>query len=344
MKDVAELAGVSQRTVSNVLGKYPHVTPYTRDRVLAAVEQLGYRPNIAAQQLRMGVTKTIALVLPNLSWPYFGEIAHLVQKEAQRAGYRLLIAETEGSREREAAVLSNLGTNLIDGVILSSIELDTKELDDLRIDAPLVLLGEMISGATHPHYTIDNVEAARELTWHLHSQGVRRFALLGATATKATASAGVLRRAGFEQALVEAGVTTSAGTARYDHLPASPWTAERGRAHVAEWVRRNPLPDAIVALNDLLAAGALRALSDAEINVPGEVLLTGWDGTVISKYATPSMTTVSPNKAAIAQHAVRGLISLIEGNPTPAGDVFVEHSIKIRESSLPIKTGREFLD
>ena len=94
MRDVAQLAGVSQRTVSNVVNNFPHISPATRKAVEDAIRQLGYRPNIAAQRLRQGQTHTLALAIPNLAWPYFGELAHLIQEEARHSGYSIMVVET----------------------------------------------------------------------------------------------------------------------------------------------------------------------------------------------------------------------------------------------------------
>ena len=131
MRDVAQLAGVSQRTVSNVVNNFPHISPATRKAVEDAIRQLGYRPNIAAQRLRQGQTHTLALAIPNLAWPYFGELAHLIQDEARRNGYSIMVVETDGTREHEVSVLRDFRTNLIDGLILSPIELDREGLAEL---------------------------------------------------------------------------------------------------------------------------------------------------------------------------------------------------------------------
>ncbi|WP_242491742.1 LacI family DNA-binding transcriptional regulator [Actinomyces minihominis] len=331
MVDVAKKAGVSQRTVSNVLGNYPHVSERTRRLVLQAVEDLDYRPNIAARRLRLGKTGTLALAVPNLSWSYFGEISHLVQKSVAAAGYKLLVAETEGSAHHEAKVLRDLHANLIDGMLLSPIELTASELDDLNIDSPLVLLGERISDSRYPHFAMDNIGAARQVTRHLYDQGARRFLLLGATQTTATSSAGVLRQQGFELELAELGLQKQ--QVRWEHADVSPWTSAGAYETVKSWLRTNPLPDAIIALNDLLAFGTLRALREAGVRVPDDVLLSGWDDTSESQFSTPTITTIAPDKHALVQGAVDGLIALIEGTASIEGDVLVDHTLQVREST-----------
>ena len=316
MRDVAQLAGVSQRTVSNVVNNFPHISPATRKAVEDAIRQLGYRPNIAAQRLRQGQTHTLALAIPNLAWPYFGELAHLIQEEARRSGYSIMVVETAGTREHEVSVLRDFRTNLIDGLILSPIELDREGLAELALDAPLVLLGERIQDAGIPHYSMDNVAAASEMVHHLYQQGARSFLILGSTHTRATSSAGALRQRGIEKALTELGLDSWA----WRSVEVSPWTAEGAESALSQWLESNTLPDAIFTMNDLLGAGALRALSRAQIRVPEDVLVSSWDDTVLSRFSTPALTTISPDTHAIAHEAVAGLIALIEGSGR-AGDL-----------------------
>ena len=357
MRDVAQLAGVSQRTVSNVVNNFPHISPATRKAVEDAIRQLGYRPNIAAQRLRQGQTHTLALAIPNLAWPYFGELAHLIQEEARRSGYSIMVVETAGTREHEVSVLRDFRTNLIDGLILSPIELDREGLAELALDAPLVLLGERIQDAGIPHYSMDNVAAASEMVHHLYQQGARSFLVLGSTHTQATSSAGALRQRGIEKALTELGLDSWA----WRSVEVSPWTAGGAQEALSQWLESNNLPDAIFTMNDLLGIGALRALAEANVRVPEDVLVSTWDDTVLSRFSTPTLTTITPDTHAIAHEAVQGLIALIEGRggaggkqaptspeeqsneesnassadlPHAVADVTVSHTLTIRRSTL----------
>ena len=357
MRDVAQLAGVSQRTVSNVVNNFPHISPATRKAVEDAIRQLGYRPNIAAQRLRQGQTHTLALAIPNLAWPYFGELAHLIQEEARRSGYSIMVVETAGTREHEVSVLRDFRTNLIDGLILSPIELDLEGLNQLELDAPLVLLGERIQDAGIPHFSMDNVSAASEMVHHLYQQGARSFLILGSTHTRATSSAGALRQRGIEKALAELGLDSWA----WRSVEVSPWTAGGAQEALSQWLESNNLPDAIFTMNDLLGIGALRALAEANVRVPEDVLVSTWDDTVLSRFSTPTLTTITPDTHAIAREAVQGLIALIEGRggaggkqaptspeeqsneesnassadlPHAVADVTVSHTLTIRRSTL----------
>ncbi|WP_022867597.1 LacI family DNA-binding transcriptional regulator [Schaalia vaccimaxillae] len=328
MKDVARAAGVSQRTVSNVVNDYVHVSPPTRERVRAAIETLGYRPNAVARSLRDGIARVIALAVPDLTWPYFSEIAHLVQSEARERGYTVVTLETQGDEGVERFVLSVLGNSMIDGIVLSSLGLGGEELNAMNLGIPIVLLGERIHDAGRPHFSIDNVLAAEEMTRHLLQLGARSFLVLGAADTQITRSSGVLRLQGFRCELGRWGLDDSAWTS----CAASPWTEEQAWGGI---VRLNPdqLPDAVFAMNDLLAIGALRAFADRGISVPERILVSGWDDIGASRMTIPRLTTVSPDKASIAHQAVTTLIDLIEEESPSVRDIVIGHRLIVRGST-----------
>lgn len=330
MRDVARVAGVSQRTVSNVVSNYRHVTPETRAKVRAAIAELGYRPNVAAQRLREGRTGIIALAVPSLTWPYFSDIAHLIQVAAQRAGATLMVVETEGNAAFERKVLQGFRTNLIDGLILSPIELSAAELDAMDLGIPVVLLGERIKEVGMLHLSMDNVQGAREMAAHVHDMGARSFVLLGSTHTMMTSSAGALRLRGFTEELASRGVPPTA----WREISVSPWTQEGGYEVMLAELATGPRPDAVIGMNDLLAFGTLRACAELGISVPGDMLVSGWDDISLGRYSVPTITTVSPDKAAIAQRAVDGLLGQVEAGAQHATDVTVAHSLVIRESTM----------
>lgn len=336
MKDVALAAGVSQRTVSNVVNDYIHVSSDTRERVQDAINALGYRPNAVARSLRDGVARVIALAVPDLTWPYFSEIAHLVQSEAHERGYTVITLETQGDEGVERFVLSVFGSSMIDGIVLSPVGLGAEDLDALNLGIPIVLLGERIFHAGLPHFSIDNVVAAEEMTRHLLERGARSFLVLGVVDTVLTRSSGMLRLEGFRRELARWGFDDSAWTL----CPAALWTEEEAWKEI---IAMDPsrLPDAVFAMNDLLAIGALRALSDLGVRVPDDILVSGWDDIGMSRMCVPRLTTVSPDKTSIARQAVTTLIDLVEGEGESSSEVVVEHRLVERGSTGPEPRGAE---
>jgi DNA-binding LacI/PurR family transcriptional regulator len=179
LKDVAALAGVSVKTVSNVVNGYVHVSATTRERVQAAIDELGYRPNATARSLRSGRSGVLALAVPELGVPYFAELASLVVDAAATHGYTVLIDQTAGAKDRELVVLGGIRHHLVDGVLFSPLALGVAELRRRTDATPMVLLGERGLRGPTDHVGIDNIRAAREATRHLAERGCRRIAAIG---------------------------------------------------------------------------------------------------------------------------------------------------------------------
>ncbi|MFC6937650.1 LacI family DNA-binding transcriptional regulator [Actinomadura yumaensis] len=205
LKDVAERASVSIKTVSNVINDYPFVTAETRARVQRAIEETGYRPNVGARNLRRGRTGFIILAVPELENPYFAELTGLVITAARRREWTVLVEQTLGSRELEQAVITSMGPQRIDAAILSPLAIEPEDLLQASSSAPLVLLGERDIAGPADHVMIDNVAASRTAVEHLIGLGRRRIALIGDEPGKATGTSS-LRTAGYRQALAAAGL------------------------------------------------------------------------------------------------------------------------------------------
>lgn len=303
LRDVADRAGVSVKTVSNVVNGYVHVAPATRSRVQSVLDEMGYRPNLAARHLRTGRTGVIALALPELDNPYFAELAGFVVQAAEEHGWTVLVDQTDGERDRELLVASGIRNHLIDGLILSPVALGTEDLARRGPeDIPLVLLGEKISTGPVDHVAIDNVAAARAATEHLVAQGRSRVAAIGG---QPGAPSGVahLRRRGWEDALLAAGLPTD-----------DEWVAEvptfrreHGAEAMAALLDRDDPPDAVFCFNDTLALGALRMLADRGLRVPEDVAVIGLDDVEDGRFSVPTLSTIDPDKAFIARTAVRML-------------------------------------
>jgi DNA-binding LacI/PurR family transcriptional regulator len=328
MRDVAALAGVSQRTVSNVVNNYVHVKPETRRRVLDAIEQLHYRPNILAQRLRQGRTGLVALAVPEIAAPYFAELADHIQQLAQQRGVTLLIDQTGGERERERLVLQGYQTHVIDGLILSPLSIDAEDLADPALDFPIVLLGESIAGGPFLHVSVDNVAAARLATEHLIQIGRRRIAAIGAPSDNSPMGPAIRRLAGFAEAAEAAGVPSSL---RYSPQA---WTRREGYRIAHQIIETNPDVDSVFCFNDLLALGAMKAFADLGVRVPADMAVVGWDDIEEAAYASPGLTSIAPDKEEIARTAVDGILTCLSGMPDTAGDVTAAHQLITRESSV----------
>jgi DNA-binding LacI/PurR family transcriptional regulator len=329
IKDVAEYAGVSPKTVSNVINDYEHVSERTRTAVREAIDALGYRVNIAGRQLRRGRTGVITLAVPELDVAYFAELAKYVMAEADRRGRTVLLHQTEAVRERELAALHGFDAQFSDGVILSPLSLRPHDLATRDRGLPVVLLGERPAAGGADHVGIDNVRAARDATAHLLARGRRRIAVVGG-AVRGRQGTDRLRTDGYREALAEAGVPFDADLV----VPVEAYHWRDGARAAAEAVARPQSPDALLCLNDHLALGALRALHDLGRSVPGDLDVVGFDDIEASRFSVPTLTTVAPDKQRIAEAAVTLLLDRIEAPATaPLRDEVAGHSLIVREST-----------
>ncbi|QZN85967.1 LacI family DNA-binding transcriptional regulator [Cellulomonas sp. C5510] len=329
MHDVAAVAGVSIKTVSNVINGYPYIRAETRARVEAAIEQLGYRVNLTARSLRRGRTGMIGLAVPELRLPYFAELADSVIRAADARGVVVLIEQTSGNRERELEVLHGPRRHLTDGLIFSPLALGPEDRDRFAVDVPMVLLGERIFGGPADHVTMDNVEAARAATRHLLGLGRRRIAVLGAHEGEVMGSA-ALRLRGYRQALAEAGVP-------YDPAlvaEAGMWHRATGAEAMRGVLEAGVAVDAVFGLNDALALGALHELRLHGYAVPGDVAVVGFDDVDDAAYASPGLTSVAPGREQIAQTAVELLLARVAGTaPEAPVQVVADFELVVREST-----------
>ncbi|NRG40678.1 LacI family DNA-binding transcriptional regulator [Rathayibacter sp. VKM Ac-2835] len=308
LHDVARAADVSIKTVSNVINDYPHVRPATRERVQAAITALGYRPNLAARSLRRGRTGVIGLALPELSLPYFAELADSVMRAADPLGLTVLIEQTGGDAERERSVLTGARRRLTDGLLFSPLGLGEGDEDALAVDFPLVLLGERIFTGRVDHVTMQNVAAARAATAHLIAAGRRRILALGAHDGGGVSSAS-LRLEGYRAALADAGIPFDPRLTG----GAGPWRRSGGAEAMRRLLDSGLAFDAVFALNDTLALGALRALQDAGVRVPEDVAVIGFDDIDEARYASPSLSSIDSGRDEIARTAVELLQARIDG-------------------------------
>ncbi|GAC1405633.1 MAG: LacI family DNA-binding transcriptional regulator [Chloroflexota bacterium] len=337
LRDVALRAGVSIKTVSNVVNDYPAVSTQMRTRVQAALDELDYHPNLSARQLRRSHVGVVALAIPDLSNAYFSDIGNAVIAAARDRGYTVLIDHTGGDRAQELLVVNGLRPHLIDGVIASPQKLDAADLQSVQGRVPILLLGERLRDTPWDHVMINNVAAARTAALHLVSLGRQRVAAIGVPKDE-VGETSHLRLQGLVEGLRQAGLSVdpnllvpAAGLRRSDGALAH-------RADGAHAIRRllalDDPPDAVFCFNDLLALRAIRALHDTQYRVPDDVAVIGFDDLEEGLYATPSLTTIAPSKEEIGQLAVSLLIDRIQGVRTGRPEtVEASYRLVVREST-----------
>lgn len=330
LKDVAEHAGVSPKTVSNVLHQHRYVSATTREKVEASLEALGYRVNLAARALASQRSGFIALAIPGLDNPYYAELAQQVMEAAAAEDWTVLIEQTRSAEVLERDVVQGVGAQLVDGIILQPDAISREDLTGRFAHHNLVLIGESDVTGSADHVAADPVMAARELVEHLIERGRRRIATIGIRPQGRT-NASELRYRGLSQALHSAGMSIPQELMR--DVPR--FRRPEGYAAARNLMALPEPPDAIVCFNDLLAVGALGALRDAGVRIPEEVAVVGFDDNEESRFASPALTSVAWDLEALAQQCVKRLVhrSAAASREDPPARIRIGHSLQIRESS-----------
>ncbi|GAA0593409.1 LacI family DNA-binding transcriptional regulator [Kribbella sandramycini] len=311
-------------TVSNVVNGRPRVGAATRERVLAAINELGYQVNLAARHLRAGRTGVVGLAVPELERPYFAQLAGRLADQFEAHGLRIVMERTGASREGELDAVAFSRLRMYDGLILSVVDMDPGELTGIGTDAPVVMIGERALPSRFDHVLMDNVDGARQATAQLLA-GNRRIAMLGGDPAGA-ATMPALRAQGYALAHHAAGV------------PIDPalnvqcmFGFQDGYDAVRSLLDRGIAFDAVFALTDVVAIGALRALADAGIQVPAEVELIGFDDLDEAAYLVPSLSTINPGHEQMAAAITRLLLARLAGEPAAeAQELIVPAALVLR--------------
>lgn len=330
LKDVARVAGVSVMTVSNVVRGAPNVSPVTRQRVLRVVKELGYQPNAAARDLRAGRSQVVSLALPHLDNPYFAELARRMLEEAAGLGWTVLIEQTAGSAQGERDALAGSRPSPTEGLVLFPQTLGPAELAEEAGNRPLVLLGDRGHRGPGDVVVVDNEGAAQDAVTHLLSLGRRHIAALGDQPPDGT-EISRRRLAGYRAALARAGLPYRPELV----VPTGPYSRAEGAAALARLLDEGHPVDAVFALNDLLAVGALHTAVSRGLRVPRDLAIVGFDDIDEARYSNPPLTTVAPDKPGIAREAMRMLHERVtDGRTRPFRTVRLEHRLHVRASTV----------
>ena len=336
IKDIAEAAGVSSATVSNVLNNKHNVSEETRHKVQGIIEQMNYRPNASAQRrLQQADQKSIGLVVKEIHNPYFADVIVGAQSAASARGYDLMIATTEGERAVENRMVQSFVSRDLSGLIINPLidaQADLTHLFELkRRNIPFVML-EKVRGLPASLVDVDNVTAFKEATTHLIGLGHKKIVHFTGPDYSMHSSE---RVEGFQQAFFESPLVFSD-----DYLvPAGARLEEGYRAGKAyfEDVVPDERPTAVACYNDLVALGLMRALRECDIAVPREVSVLGFDDISLCDYAPVPLTSVRVPTQKMGQTAVEVLIRHMESSDQQTPEVVnLEATLTVRASTAPV--------
>ena len=310
IRDVARLASVSTATVSNVLNDSRNVAADTRERVLKAVEALGYSPHPAARSMRGGTSALLGLIVADIINPFFTELVHWVERAAHANSYSVLLCNSDEDLDREQQYLQLLRAQRVDGIILAATGHSSREraaaLGRLRV--PVVLVDRGFAEFGLDAVILDNYGAAQLAMRHLLGFGHERIAMIGGPVTLST---GAQRLAGYRESLLEAGV-------RYDPR----WVRDAGFREqpayeaACELLALPERPTAMFAANNLIAIGIMRAIADAGLRCPEDVSIVSIDDFAWANAFRPRLTIVAQPVAEMGEMAIRLLLGRLDGSAT----------------------------
>lgn len=323
--DVAERAGVSAATVSHVLNATRFVSDKTRNRVLTAINDLGYIPSAAARSLRSRRTRTLALVVSDIENPYFTEVVRAAERRAAEAGYTMVLGNTDEALDRERTVLRALLEQRVDGILLAPVS-GINEMDHLRQvqerGVPLVLLNRRLAEIPAPSVTADNATGSYELTKYAIAQGHRRIGVIHGRLDTSTTQE---RLAGYRRALAEAGIPEEEELMVLGGSKAEPACLA---AH--QLLAQRPRPTCLYAFNNLMTEGMLLAVREERLTCPEEVSLVGFDDFRAARTVTPALTVVAQPTYEIGRGATEILLRQLNGDAV--ADLQLPTQLIVRES------------
>lgn len=330
VKDVAALAQVSPKTVSNVLTGVVRVAPETRLRVEEAIGRLGYVPNLAARGLRSGRSGMIALVMPELRTPFSAELSHEFVELAHERGIGVQIEQSWGDPHRTSELVTAARRHVVDGVVMNPVtpEESAALLAEDRTGVPIVVLGEVLQDDLDQIW-VDSVDAARRVTRLLVGLGHRRIAIVGSPGGGLDTSTGRLRLEGYRSALVEAGIAPDPALER----SCATWSPAGGAGAVRTMLAEGLRPDALFCCTDSIAIGAMSALWSAGLRVPDDVSVVGFDDIADAEFASPPLTTVHFDKRAYAAAALERLLDRIGGSTAAPTRIAIPATLVERASA-----------
>jgi len=335
--DVARRAGVSTATVSRVLSGVGRATPETHARVQAAARDLGFRPSDVARSLKRRSTLTLGLIVTDIENPYFPQLVRAVEDAAVGEGYAILLCNAGEDPEREASYLDLLVERRVDGLVVAASTIGWRQgawLASARL--PAVLVNTATPGIDLPSIVSDNRGGGWAAARHLLELGHRRFGYLMPPPRNLDAPE---RLAGVQAALVAADLRCDGEDSALAIGHGAP-TVSGGATAMLELLERTPRPTGVIAYNDLMAIGAMRAIRDRGLHVPADISAIGFDDVAFAAYVEPALTTLRQETAEMGRWAVATLTTLIKAARGEADTVrTTEHRIVPVELVIRASTG-----
>jgi LacI family transcriptional regulator len=332
LKDIAQDLGVSVVTVSKVLRDHPDISAETRERVLKRMKELNYRPNLAARALVTGRSYTMALVVPDLVHPFFGQVAKALSNALRKKRFTLILSSSEDDPELERDEIEQLLDRRVDALVIASSQYTAQSFREIEAQkTPYILVDRRFPGLTANFVGVDDEEVGRIATAHLVEIGRRRIAHIGGPEVS-TANG---RAEGFRQVLVANGMAALPEYAiRREHGDDAGDTS--GYEAMRKLLRLDPRPDGVFCYNDPTAMGAMKAVLEAGLDIPNDIAIVGCGNVTYAEFLRVPLTSVDQQSEGIGERAAEMALSLLD-KKKPSGkpkQVLLEPKLVARESTL----------
>lgn len=326
---IAERVGMSASTVSRALSGRGYCGPKTKAKILAAAKELNYAPDNAAKMLKMGRTNKIIFAVPDICNPFYFDMINGINQVLESYGYLMILIYTKHSLREELRAIQNLREKVADGMILVSFNFCEDNIGEInKLGAPVVLTNNYASphGRDRFDYVyVDTFEGIRMATAHLIGQGVRRIGYLGGSLSEQT---GYQRFCGYRAAMEEAGLAVEDG-----FIAESDYTEKGGYAAARRWLSGGERPEAVVAANDLMAIGVMKACEEAGLRIPEDIAIVGMDNLDLASRVHPKLTSVAMQQEEIGRQAAQVLMDRLQGEISGQRAVKLMPKLVVRESS-----------
>lgn len=324
IQKIAKLAGVSVATVSRVLNNSDTVKDKNRDKVLEAIKASNYQPNLLARQLRTARSSMVLVLVSDISNPFCAEIVKGIEEQAEQNGYRILLCNSGSDINRSRSSLQLLAGKMVDGVITMDAFTTLTELTQLIGNMPWVQCAEYADAGDISCVGIDDVHASRQLVAHLVASGRKRIALINHDLSYKYAQ---LRQQGYQQELKQCGLSWQAVSY------ASELSFNAGKRAMEALLSADTQPDAVFAVSDTLAAGAMAAIQAAGHQVPQDIAVAGFDGSELAEMISPPLTTIAQPSRDIGRTAFSLLLQKIDDPQSPTERVMMDWRLIVRASA-----------
>lgn len=306
LKDIAQETGFSLSTVSRALGNKPDVNPTTLEIILDAAGRLGYRPNKLARNLRLSTTKTIGVIIADISNPYFGALVKGIEQGARSAGNSVILLDTNEDYNLEEEAVSVLLEEQVAGVILTPTQHDAGTVTRLlQAGIPVVLASRRFPSVKTSYVVTDDVHGGELATEHLIALGHRRIAMINGPMRISSASE---RYEGYRRAMSSHGLPIAEAL-----LLAGSTSIEDGYEAARSLLSRSPVPTAVFTFSDFVAFGVMKAIREGGLSVPKDISVVGYDDNEFASCLETPLTTVQVPKAQLGMEAARVLQGQIDG-------------------------------